>query len=395
MHKYTFFMLTNFFFAFLLSVSLQAQVQFTGRVGAECTEQYVPMITQKNVAIVANQTSIVDGVHLVDTLLSLGVSVQKIFSPEHGFRGNNSAGALVDNEIDSITQLPIISLYGNHKKPTKKDMNGIDIVIFDIQDVGARFYTYISTLHYVMEACAEQNIPCLILDRPNPNGFYVAGPVLEPEFTSFVGMHPVPIVHGMTIGEYARMINAEGWLKNKVSCSLAIIPCEGYSHSQRYILPVAPSPNLPTMQSIYLYPTLCLFEGTAMSCGRGTDFPFEVIGAPAYNKRIFSFVPRSIPGASEHPRYEGETCYGIDFRSYHTDSIGSQGLLLDILIEAYTHYSEKDAFFTPFFYKLSGTRNIRHALEQNLSQEEMRKIWQKDIERFCEKRKKYLLYPDF
>ncbi|MDA3882396.1 MAG: DUF1343 domain-containing protein [Bacteroidales bacterium] len=388
-------MITNFFFAFLLSVSLQAQVQFSGRVGAECTEQYVPGIMQKNVAIVANQTSIMDGIHLVDTLLSLGVPVQKIFSPEHGFRGNNSAGAFVDNEIDSITQLPIISLYGNHKKPTKEDLHGIDVVIFDIQDVGARFYTYISTLHYVMEACAEQNISCLILDRPNPNGFYVAGPVLEPEFTSFVGMHPVPIVHGMTIGEYARMINGEGWLKNSVSCSLAIIPCRGYSHTQRYILPVAPSPNLPTMQSIYLYPTLCLFEGTVMSCGRGTDFPFEVIGAPAYNKRDFSFVPRSIPGASEHPRYEGETCYGLDFRTYHTDSVAAHGLLLDILIRAYTHYPDKDAFFSLFFYKLSGTRKVRHALEQNLSEEEMRELWQKDVERFCAKRKKYLLYPDF
>ncbi|MFO7867827.1 MAG: DUF1343 domain-containing protein [Bacteroidales bacterium] len=388
-------MLTNIFFVLLLSLPTSGQTYFSGKVGAERTDHYISLIQNKNIAIVANQTSCVDSVHIVDTLLSRGVNVVSVFSPEHGFRGTADAGEQLHNSIDSLTQLPIISLYGNQKKPSPEHLKQVDVVLFDIQDVGVRFYTYISTLHYVMEACAENDVACIVLDRPNPNGFYIAGPVLEPEFSSFVGMHPVPIVHGMTIGEYAQMINGEGWLHNSVSCNLSVIKCDTYKHSQRYTLPIPPSPNLPTMQSIYLYPTLCLFEGTVMSCGRGTDFPFEVIGAPDYSIREFSFVPRSIPGASKNPRYKGTVCYGHDLRTYNTDSVGSHGLFLDILKQAYTNYPHKEKFFTSFFYTLSGTKQLRKSIEHGLSQQDIQAIWQDDLREFQHTRKKYLLYTDF
>lgn len=373
----------------LFSVILYAQEEL--RVGAECTEDYLSLIQNKNIAIVANQTSVVSGVHLVDTLLSLNISIKKIFAPEHGFRGKADAGEHVQNGIDKKTQLPLISLYGKHKKPTKSDLQGIDVVVFDIQDVGARFYTYISTMHYVMEACAENNVTFLVLDRPNPNGFYVDGPVLEKEFASFVGMHPVPIVHGMTIAEYAQMINGEKWLQNSQQCDLKYVLCDGYDHTYKYELPIAPSPNLASMQAIYLYPSLCWFEGTVFSCGRGTDTPFEIIGNPHYADTSFSFVPRSIFGASKNPRFKGERCYGIDLRKEKT--LG--GLRIDILLKAYKGYFGDKEFFTPFFTKLVGSHKIENALKNGMKMQEISALWVKDVEEFMKMRKKYLLYKDF
>lgn len=395
MYKDMFFMRIWILVSFLLITSLQTFSQQSVKVGAECMDDYIPYITNKRVAIVANQTSMVKDVHLVDTLVSLGINIKKIFSPEHGFRGTADAGEHLQNTIDSITNIPIISLYGNNKKPSAQDLSDVDIVIFDIQDVGARFYTYISTMHYVMEACAEHSVECMVFDRPNPNGFYVDGPILEPEFTSFVGMHPVPIVHGMTVAEYANMINGEGWLKNGIQCKLLYVLCDGYDHTVRYTLPVPPSPNLPTMQAVYLYPTLCLFEGTAFSCGRGTDYPFQIVGAPNFTDTTFSFVPRSIPGASRNPRYKGEVCYGIDLRTRDMSNVGEEGIILDIIIDAYSGYANKTSFFKPFFYRLTGTKTVKQAIMQGVSTQEIKESWQTDLQKFMEIRKKYLLYPDF
>ncbi len=361
-------------------------------VGAERMLEYLPILQGKNVVVVGNQTSMVKKCHLVDTLLHSGISVKKIFTPEHGFRGTADAGASVSNGIDTKTGLPIISLYGKHKKPTPDDLQDIDIVVFDIQDVGARFYTYISTMHYVMEACAENNVDFLVLDRPNPNGFYVDGPVLKPTCTSFVGMHPVPIVHGMTIAEYASMINGEKWLKNGISCKLQYVLCENYDHTTKYSIPIAPSPNLPNMQAIYLYPTLCLFEGTALSVGRGTDFPFQVIGHPNYNNSEFYFVPESKTGASS-PLYELKKCFGVDYRHYPTDSI--KKLDISIWINAFKNYGGQEAFFNRFFINLSGTPELQRALELGLSEEKIRDSWQQDLNLFKKTREKYLLYKDF
>lgn len=361
-------------------------------VGAERMSSYLPILQGKNVVIVGNQTSMVKNTHLVDTLLHSGISVKKIFTPEHGFRGTADAGASVANGIDTKTGLPIVSLYGKHKKPTVEDLQNIDIVVFDIQDVGARFYTYISTMHYVMEACAENNVDFLVLDRPNPNGFYVDGPVLKPTCTSFVGMHQVPIVHGMTIAEYATMINGEKWLKNGISCKLQYVLCENYDHSTKYTIPIAPSPNLPNMQAIYLYPTLCLFEGTTLSVGRGTDFPFQVIGHPNYKNKDFYFVPESKTGASS-PLYEFKKCYGVDYRHYPTDSINK--LDISIWINAYKNYESQDPFFNRFFINLSGTPELQRSLELGLSEEKIRESWQQDLDLFKKTRAKYLLYKDF
>lgn len=361
-------------------------------VGAERMSSYLPILQGKNVVIVGNQTSMVKNTHLVDTLLHSGISVKKIFTPEHGFRGTADAGASVANGIDTKTGLPIVSLYGKHKKPTVEDLQNIDIVVFDIQDVGTRFYTYISTMHYVMEACAENNVDFLVLDRPNPNGFYVDGPVLKTTCTSFVGMHTVPIVHGMTIAEYATMINGEKWLKNGISCKLQYVLCENYDHSTKYTIPIAPSPNLPNMQAIYLYPTLCLFEGTTLSVGRGTDFPFQVIGHPNYKNKDFYFVPESKTGASS-PLYEFKKCYGVDYRHYPTDSINK--LDISIWINAYKNYEGQDPFFNRFFINLSGTPELQRSLELGLSEEKIRESWQQDLNLFKKTRAKYLLYKDF
>ncbi len=361
-------------------------------VGAERIDQYLSLLQNKKVAVVGNQTSMVAGVHLVDTLLKRGVKITKIFTPEHGFRGTADAGASVSNGVDDKTGLPIISLYGAHKKPTKEDLQGIDIVVFDIQDVGVRFYTYISTMHYVMEACAENQVPFLVLDRPNPNGFYIDGPVLDSNCRSFVGLHPIPIVHGMTMAEYAQMINGEHWLKNGVQCELHYVTCLGYDHTVKYSLPIPPSPNLPNMQAVYLYPTLCLFEGTALSCGRGTSFPFQVIGHPNYKDTTFSFTPQSGYGA-KYPLFENKKCYGVDFRSYNVDTIRS--LDIAIWISAYKQYGGKQPYFNPFFTKLSGTPSLQRQIEEGKNPKDICATWEKDIESFKLVRQKYLLYHDF
>ena len=284
--------------------------------GAHQTNLYINELKGKSIALVVNQTSRIGEVHLVDSLLRLGLKIKTIFAPEHGFRGDHSAGAHVASGKDKKTGLPIISLYGNHKKPTSTDLKEIDYVVFDIQDVGTRFYTYLSTMHYVMESCAEENIPFMVLDRPNPNGFYVDGPILDPKFKSFVGMHPIPIVHGMTLGELAKMINGAGWLNNKVQTQLKVIAVENYHHNRIYTLPVKPSPNLPTKASIYLYPSLCLFEGTDVSVGRGTDKPFECFGRPGLEGRKYTFTPKSIPGVAANPPHKGVECSGALLTSF-------------------------------------------------------------------------------
>jgi uncharacterized protein YbbC (DUF1343 family) len=365
--------------------------------GADQTELYLPYLKGKRIGMVINQTSVI-GKSLtpsVDSLLKLGISVKKIYGPEHGFRGNNSDGAVVGNSTDPKTGLPAISLYGKHYKPTTEDLQGIDLMIFDIQDVGARFYTYISTLHYVMEACAENNIELMILDRPNPNGFVVDGPVLDTAYRSFVGMDPIPVTHGMTIGEYAQMINGEGWLKNHIKCRLKIIKVANYTHQKTYTLPVHPSPNLNSQQSIILYPSLCFFEGTALSLGRGTQFPFQVVGHPLLkNKYQFSFTPVSIPGMSDNPPLKGQTCYGIDLRDYNTGLIrGSGKLNLSWLLNIYRIFPDKEHFFTAYFTKLAGSPELRKQIEAGKSEEEIRKSWEPGLARFKQIRKKYLLYP--
>lgn len=367
------------------------------KVGAERMDEYLPLLAGKSVAVVANPTSCVGTTHLVDTLLARGVNIKSIFCPEHGFRGQAEAGASVDNETDVRTGLPILSLYGKNKKPTPDRLKGIDIVIFDIQDVGARFYTYISTLHYVMEAVAENGLQLLVLDRPNPNGFYVDGPVLDLSYRSFVGMHPVPIVHGMTIGEYALMINSEGWLDGGINCNMTVITMQHYTHDSLYRLPIAPSPNLKTPNAIYLYPSLCCFEGTTVSVGRGTDMPFEVIGSPQYscaNGGEFSFVPKPIKGASQNPLHNGKQCKGMDLRGEGYNIIATRKLDLSYLKAMYACAGD-DKFFNSFFEKLMGTAELRKQIMAGTPDEAIRASWQPQLDEFKTIRKKYLLYPDF
>lgn len=368
-------------------------------VGAEQFDIYLDKLKGKHVGLVVNQTSLVGTpykeTHLVDSLLTLGIAVEKIFSPEHGFRGTADAGEKVKSGIDGKTGLPLISLYGNNKKPTPENLSGIDIIVFDIQDVGARFYTYISTLHYVMEACAENGKELIVLDRPNPNGFYIDGPVLDTAYRSFVGMHPVPVVHGMTIGEYAKMINGEKWLKNGAQCSLTVVPCTHYNHSMLYKARMKPSPNLPNMTAIYLYPSLCFFEGTPVSVGRGTDKPFQIIGHPDYTGRSFSFTPQSMEGAKEPP-LKGTVCYGIDLSALQREYFQKRkSLNLEWLLELYQKFPHKEKFFTPFFTKLAGTTQLQTQIEQGKSEAEIRESWRPGLEQFKNVRKKYLLYADF
>ncbi len=364
--------------------------------GARLMSNYLPLVQGKRVAVVANHTTLVSSKHLVDTLLSAGVAVKKIFSPEHGFRGDIEAGELIGNYTDKVTGLPVISLYGGSKKPKPADLSDVDVLIFDLQDVGVRFYTYISTMHYVMEACAENNKPLIILDRPNPNGFYVDGPVLDTAYRSFVGMHPVPLVHGMTIGEFAQMINGEGWLKGKIQCNLTVIPCKGYTHSMTTALPVRPSPNLPNHLSILLYPSLGLFEGTVVSVGRGTDYPFQVFGFPNFPDKGFRYIPVEKRGASLNPPYKGKPVYGIDLRDYSVNYfLDRREIILDWLIYSYNNYPEKDKFFNNFFNLLAGTSLLRQQIESGLTPSEIRATWQPALEQFKLLRKKYLLYPDF
>ena len=326
----------------------------------------------------------------------MNVNIIKIFSPEHGFRGDIEAGEHVSNYKDKKTGLPVISLYGSSKKPDLEDLKGIDILIFDLQDVGVRFYTYISTMHYVMEACAELNLELMILDRPNPNGFYVDGPVLDNNFQSFVGMHPIPIVHGMTIGEYAQMINGQKWLKNGDQCKLNIIPCANYTHDSLYVLPINPSPNIQNMLSVYLYPSLGFFEGTSLSAGRGTDFPFQVFGSPELQNTDFRFIPRSIEGVSKYPKYQNVECKAIDLRNVNVEKlIADKKIQLKWLLFAYNNIDNKKEFFNTFFYNISGNKTLRKQIESGMSEKEIRKTWKKEVDDFKKIRSKYLLYEDF
>ncbi len=358
------------------------------KTGADNYEFYLPLIKDKRVGIVTNQTGILsDKTHLVDFLLSKNISIKTIFAPEHGFRGTADAGEHVIDGKDSKTGLPIISLYGDNRKPKPEQLAGIDIMIFDLQDVGLRFYTYLSTLHYAMEACAENNIPLIILDRPNPNGNIVDGPILEKEFTSFVGMHPVPVLYGMTIGEYGQMINGEKWLQNGVQCKLTVIPCTNYDREMSYNLPVKPSPNLPNNQAINLYASLCLFEGTNVSVGRGTEKQFQIYGSPFLPRSDFSFVPKPNFGSKE-PMHKNQICYGEDL----TTVAKVNQLQLKWLLKAYKETSDKSKFFNPFFTKLTGTKKLQQQIETGTSEIEIRKSWKKGLNDFKEMRKKYLIY---
>lgn len=358
------------------------------KTGADNYAKYLPLLKDKKIGIVTNQTGILSNkMHLVDFLLEKNSAIQKIFAPEHGFRGTADAGEHVIDAKDPKTGLPIISLYGDNRKPKAEQLAGIDLLIFDLQDVGARFYTYISSLHYIMEACAENNIPLLILDRPNPNGAIIDGPILEKEFTSFVGMHPIPLLHGMTIGEYAQMINGQKWLKNGVQCKLRVIPCTNYNRKKNYSLPVKPSPNLPNDQAVNLYASLCLFEGTNVSVGRGTEKQFQIYGSPYLPKSTFRFIPKPNFGA-QNPVYNGIECYGEDLS---THSKVTQ-LELKWLIKAYQTTADKSKFFNPFFSKLAGTKKLQQQIEKSIPEKEIRESWTEGLANFTKLRSKYLIY---
>jgi uncharacterized protein YbbC (DUF1343 family) len=358
------------------------------KTGADNYETYLPKLQGKKVGIVTNQTGILTNkTHLVDFLLEKKVNLQKIYAPEHGFRGTADAGELIKDGKDTKTGLPIISLYGNNKKPKPEQLEGIEVLVFDLQDVGARFYTYISSLHYVMEACAENNITLIVLDRPNPNGSIVDGPILEKEYKSFVGMHPIPVLHGMTIGEYSKMINGEKWLTKGIQCNLNVIPCLNYKRDMPYNLLTKPSPNLPNDQAINLYASLCLFEGTNISMGRGTEKQFQIYGSPYLPKSNFSFTPIPNFGAKE-PTYKNQLCYGEDLTKIEKVN----QLELKWLIKAYQTTSDKSKFFNDFFTKLAGTKKLQQQIETGTSETDIRKSWESDLKSFKEMRKKYLIY---
>lgn len=366
-------------------------------VGAARTGAYLPLLEGKTIALVVNQTSMIGDVHLADSLYNLGVDIQAIFSPEHGFRGEADAGEKIEDGRDPRTGIPLISLYGSKREPTTEDLAGVDLVIFDIQDVGARFYTYISTMHYVMQACARNDVAFMVLDRPNPNGHYVDGPVRQPGYESFVGMHPVPVVHGMTVGEYAQMVNGEGWLEDGRQCELIVISCEHYDHRTFYNLLVRPSPNLPNMHSIYLYPWLCFFEGTVASAGRGTTKQFQVIGHPDFPEGDFTFTPVPRPGAM-HPKLEGRECRGYDLSTIPLDTLRRRAELdLQYLIDFYRAFPDKDNFFLENLWidKLAGGPSLRAQIVAGESEGDIRAGWQEELSTFMAVRKKYLLYPDF
>lgn len=365
-------------------------------VGAQRTEQYLPLLKGKSVGLVINQTSVIGNTHLLDTLISLGINVTKVFAPEHGFRGTADAGEHVSNGVDPKTNVAIVSLYGDNKKPKAAQLKDVDIIIFDIQDVGVRFYTFISTLQYVMEACAENNKPLLILDRPNPNGHYVDGPVLDTQYRSFVGMQPIPIVHGMTMGEYAKMLNGEKWLTKKVPCKTTIIPCLNYDHKTFYNLPIKPSPNLPNMTAIYLYPSLCFFEGTNnVSLGRGTNKPFQIYGSDEFSNTLpYTFTPKSVDGAKNPPLLD-KTCYGYDLSSIALDSLRKQKFTLNYLLNAYKLTKNKDKFFNSFFIKLTGKASLSVQIEKGMDEKTTKATWKTQLTKFKAIRKKYLLYKDF
>lgn len=360
-------------------------------IGAQRTETYLPLLKNKKVALLVNHTSTIGNTHLIDSMIALKVNITKIFAPEHGIRGNADAGEKVDHTVDAKTGIPVISLYGKNKKPSPQDLKGIDVVIFDIQDVGVRFYTYISSMHYMMEACAENDIQLIVFDRPNPNGDYIDGPILNPEYKSFVGMHPIPVVHGLTVGELARMINCEGWLEGGKKCKLTIIEMENYTHTTIVAPTNKPSPNLPNLLAIRLYPSLCWFEGTDISVARGTLFPFQAIGYPNPNMGSFTFTPRSIEGMSKNPPQKDKECFGLDLRQENT----SHRMTLQYLIGFYRQFPDQLKFFSNarFFDLLAGTNQLRMMIIDGKTEEEIRQTWQPELEKYKALREKYLLYP--
>ncbi|MBI4931880.1 MAG: DUF1343 domain-containing protein [Bacteroidetes bacterium] len=384
------------FSQFATPLKLQDKTSADLKVGAQQTEKYFPLLKDKRIAVVAHPASMVKNTHLVDTLVRSGFKVKKIFAPEHGFRGDAEAGEKIKNNMDAKTGLPVISLYGKNFKPKPEELKDVDVVLFDLQDVGARFYTYLSTLHYVMEACAENKKQLIILDRPNPNGYFVDGPVLEPKFKSFSGMHPVPIVYGMTIGEYARMINGEKWLANGVQCKLEVISVDGYTHNDLYQLPVKPSPNLPNMSSVYLYPTLCLFEGTIVSVGRGTDKPFQQFGYPELKAGNDAFTPHPVNGASENPMYNGQLCWGFDVSAFGEMYVKYyEKINLFWMLNLYKTSPLKEKFFNNYFNSLAGNETLQKQIKEDKTEEEIRNSWEEGLTKFKQIRKKYIIYPDF
>lgn len=367
------------------------------RTGAENTDTYLSLLEGKRVGVLTNHTALIDETHLVDSLISLGVDIRMIFAPEHGFRGNEDAGTRIDHHTDGATGVPIVSVYGAGFIPADSLMQQLDIAIFDIQDVGLRFYTYLSSMYYFMVACARNDVPLIVLDRPNPNGHIVSGPVLDMQYRSFVGIIPIPVVHGMTLGELACMINGELWLPDSLQVSLTVVPCLNYTHSTHYELPVKPSPNLPNNRSIYLYPSLCLFEGTRVSLGRGTEFPFQVYGHPKMSGYDFSFTPLPVPGAMNPPQ-KGNLCYGVDLRtSPPNDIIWANGFDLTYVIDAFRNLQENDGmgedFFTPYFEKLVGVNYVRTMILEGKEADQIAAMWYEDLESFKQKRKEYLIYP--
>ena len=384
----------------ILFIYWLAVLQTTAQVknGADRLEELLPLLENKRISLVVNQTSLVQNVHLLDTLYNKGVHITQVFAPEHGFRGDADAGEFIKNGKDYRTQVPIISLYGKNKKPQPSQLQQTDIMIFDIQDVGARFYTYISTMFYVMQACAENNKELIILDRPNPCD-YVDGPVLDMKYKSFVGILPIPILHGCTIGELAQMINGEGWLGNNLQCPLKVITIEDWKHGQPYSLPVKPSPNLPNDQAIALYPSLCPFEGTSISVGRGTDFPFQIIGSPTTKNLKFRFMPHPMKGSDKHPLHQDTYCYGLNLSS---EKNIPKGFSLQYVIQFYnyfqnlTKHAEKEFFTRPHWFDLlMGTNQVRLDILKNKTEEQIRSAWQKKLNQYKEIRKKYLLYEDY
>ena len=377
----------------LLLASLGAPAQDRIETGAEQTGRYLPLLEGRRVGIMTNHTGTVGRTHLVDTLRSLGVDIRVVFAPEHGFRGQADAGESVASYRDRKTGIDVVSVYGSTKRPPDSIMQRLDVLLFDIQDVGLRYYTYLSSMHYLMEACAANGKQLIVLDRPNPNGFYVDGPVLEAKHRSFVGMHPIPVVHGMTLGELARMIDGEGWLRDGLRCKLTVIPCRGYTHRSRYRLPTAPSPNLPNMRAVYLYPSLCFFEGTPISLGRGTDFPFQTYGHPKL-QGDFSFTPRSNAGA-KNPPLKDKLCHGVDLRISPSDErIWERGVDLGYVIDCYRQLKRGEKFFTPMFDRLTGTDYVRQMILQGAGADRIKARWADDVERFKQTRKPYLLYEE-
>ena len=376
---------------FFLALSHYSYSQNINIEAINNTDSYVDILKDKNIAVVSNQSSKFynssSKIHLIDSLLKLNITIKKIFAPEHGFRGNSDAGEIINNSIDTKTSIPILSLYGSNKKPKYKDLKNIDLILFDLQDVGVRFYTYLSTLHYVMESCAENNIELIVLDRPNPNANYIDGPVLENESRSFIGLHPVPILYGLTIGEYAKMINGEKWLKKGLKVKLTIIEMENYNRRLKYELKSKPSPNLPNLKSINLYPSLCFFEQTPISIGRGTKMQFQIFGSPHWKNQSFSFMPKPNLGAKK-PKHNGIKCFGIDLRNEKE----LNNINLVWLIKAYNYSPDKDNFFWSGFHKIAGNKELEIQIKNGMSAEEIKLTWNRGLNRFKKIRKKYLIY---